>query len=188
MACRRRQAIQWLTLSLLLLLPVGLGMNEWYGMGFIVPFVLLMMEGAAASFAWAGAFVNNPDKTFTLGLLAACVLAAVLWLAAPLPAAHNFLSPRGGTQFLFTRPVVTRAAEVSRFFASLPRDVGIMAPTDLSPEVVYLTDKRVVALPFDPALLDRFIEEYRISYVVTSSEFMRRFDSPVADQIGRAHV
>ena len=179
---RRRQAIQWLALSLLLLLPVGLGMNEWYGMGFIVPFALLMMEGAAASFAWAGAFVSKPEKTFTIGLSVACVLAAVLWLAAPLPAAHNFLSPHGGTQFLFTRPVVTRAAAVSRFFASLPRDTGIMAPTDLSPEVVYLTDKRVVALPFDPALLDRFIEEYRISYVVTSSEFMRRFDSPVADQ------
>ena len=180
-ACRRR-AIQWLAISLLFLLPVGLGMNEWYGMGFIVPFALLIMEGAAACFAWAGSFVSNPDKTFTIGLSVACVLGAALWLTAPPLGPHSFLLPRGGTHFLFTRPAVTRAAAVSRFFAGTPRDVGIMAPTDLSPEVVYLTDKRVVALPFDPGLLDQFIEEYHISYLLTSNEFLRRYDSPVVDQ------
>jgi hypothetical protein len=179
---RRQRAIQWLGLSLLLLLPVALGMNEWYGMGFVVPFALLIMEGAAACFAWAGSFVSNPDKTFTLGLSAACVLAAALWLTAPPPLVHDLLQPRGGTHFLFTRPAVTRAAAVAQFFASAPRDTGIMAPTDLSPEVVYLTGKRVVALPFDPGLLDQFIEEYHISYVLTSSEFLRRYDSPIADQ------
>ena len=178
----RKRAVQWLILSLLFLLPVGMGMNEWYGMGFIVPFTLLMMEGAASCFNWLGSFVSNPDKPFTIGLSAACVLAAAFWLTAPAPGAHDFLMPRGGTHFLFTRPAVTRTAAVSRFFASAPRDVGIMAPTDLSPEVVYLTDKRVVALPFDPGLLDRFIEEYHISYVVTSNEFYRRYGSPIADQ------
>jgi asparagine N-glycosylation enzyme membrane subunit Stt3 len=179
---RRQRAIQWLSLSLLLLLPVALGMNEWYGMGFIVPFALLIMEGAAACFAWAGSFVSNPDRTFTLGLSVACVLAAALWLTALPPGAHGLLLPRGGTHFLLTRPAVTRAAAVSRFFASAPRDAGIMAPTDLSPEVVYLTDKRVVALPFDPGLLDQFIEEYHISYVLASNEFLRRYDPPIADQ------
>ena len=64
----------------------------------------------------------------------------------------------------------------------MPRDVGIMAPTDLSPEIVYLTDKRAVGLPFDPALLDRFIDEYKISYLITSNEFLRRYDSPIADE------
>ena len=111
-----------------------------------------------------------------------CVLAAALWLTAPPPGAHGFLIPRGGTHFLFTRPAVTRSAGVSRFFASAPTDVGIMAPTDLSPEVVYLTCKRVVALPFDPALLDKFIGEYHISYVLLSNEFFRRYDSPIVDQ------
>jgi hypothetical protein len=179
---RRRRAIQWLSLSLLFLLPVALGMNEWYGMGFIVPFALLIMEGAAACFAWAGSFMSNPDRAFTLGLSVACVLAAALWLTAPPPGAHGLLMPRGGTHFLFTRPAVTRAAAVSKFFASAPPDAGIMAPTDLSPEVVYLTGKRVVALPFDPRLLDQFIEEYHISYVLTSNEFLRRYDPPIADQ------
>jgi hypothetical protein len=179
---RRKRAIPWLVLSLLLLLPVGMGMNEWYGMGFIVPFTLLIMEGAAACFAWAGAFVSHPDKTFTIGLSAASLLAAVLWFVAPPPEAHNFLSPRGGAHFLFTRPAVTRAAGVAGFFAGAPRDVGIMAPVGLSPEVVYLTDKRVVALPFDPALLDRFIGEYHISYLLTSSEYLRRYNTPIADQ------
>jgi hypothetical protein len=151
-------------------------------MGFIVPFALLMMEGAAVCFARAASFVRNPDKTFRLGLSVSCVLAAVLWLAAPLPGPHGFLSPRGGTQFLFTRPAVTRSAIVSKFFASMPRDVGIMAPQGLSPEVVCLTDKRVVALPFDPALLDQLIEKYHITYLVTSSEYLVRFNSPAVDR------
>jgi hypothetical protein len=134
----------------LFLLPVGLGMNEWYGMGFIVPFSLLMMEGAAACIARAGPLVEDPEKTFTVWLSVACVIAAAVWLIAPLPGPHGFLTPTGGRHFLFTRPAVTRAASVSRFFASMPRDVGIMVPQGLSPEVAYLTDKRVVALPFDP--------------------------------------
>jgi hypothetical protein len=179
---RRWRSIQWLALSVLFLLPVGMGMNEWYGMGFVVPFVLLMMEGAAACLAWAGSSVKNPDKVFSVGLSAACVLGSAMWLTAGPPHAHQFLSPRGGTHFLFARPAVTRASAVSRFFDSVPRDAGIMAPTDLSPEVVYLTDKRVVALPFDPGLLDRFIEEYHISYVLTSNEFFQRYESPVADR------
>jgi len=57
-----------------------------------------------------------------------------------------------------------------------------MAPQGLSPEVAYLTDKRVVALPFDPGLLDRFIDEYRIGYLLTSSEHLQRYNSPVADR------
>jgi len=179
---QRARAIPWLALSLLLLLPVGLGMNEWYGMGFIVPFTLLMMEGAAACFGWAGSYLKNPDRTFSIGLSAACLFGAGLWLTAPPPGAHDFLMPRGGAHFLFARPAVTRAAAVSRFFASAPRDAGIMAPTDLSPEAAYLTGKRVVALPFDPQLLDRFIEEYRISYVLLSNESFNRYSSPVADE------
>jgi hypothetical protein len=178
----RSRALQWLALSLLFLLPVGLGMNEWYGMPFIVPFSLLMMEGAAACIAWRPSFAADSRKTLTIALSLACILAVALWLTAPAPAAHDLVSPRGGTHFLFTRPAVTRSAALSQFFAPMPRNVGIMAPTDLSPELGYLTDKRVVALPFNPALLDTFIAEYRISYLVTSNEFFRRYDSAVADQ------
>jgi hypothetical protein len=172
---RRKRALVWLGMSLLFLLPVGMGMNEWYGLGFLVPFALLMMEGAAV-------FTVRADKAIAIGLSAACILAAVLWMAAPAPEPHDLLSPRGGMHFLFTRPPVTRGAVVATYFASMPRDIGIMAPTDLSPEVVYLTDKRVVALPFDPAVLDKFIDEYNISYILTSSEFFVRYPSPVADK------
>jgi len=57
-----------------------------------------------------------------------------------------------------------------------------MGPQGLTPELVYLTDKRVVALPFDPALLDRFIREYQVSYLVASSEHLSLYNSPIADQ------
>jgi hypothetical protein len=185
---RRQRAIQWLAMSVLFLLPVGMGMYPWYSMGFMVPFTLLIMEGASSVFAWAGAYLSSLERNLTIGLSAASVLAAVLWLTAPSPADHNILFPRGGIHFLFTRPPVTRAAEVSRFFAAAPRDTGIMAPVDLTPEIVYLTDKRVVALPFDPGLLDQFIGEYHISYLLTSSEFLRGYKSTVADKYTGAQV
>jgi hypothetical protein len=180
-ADHRMRAIQWLALSLLCLLPAGLGMNEWYSMGFIVPFSLLMMEGAAACFAWLGAHWSHTDKTLTIGLPTICIVGAALWWNAP-PRDVPSYRPHGGPHLLFTRPTVTRGAIISRFFDSAPRDAGIMAPVLLSPEVVYLTDKRVVALPFDPALLDRFVEEYHITYLLTSSEFLTRYRKPIADQ------
>jgi hypothetical protein len=177
----RRHTLEWLTLTVLFLLPVGIGMNEWYGMGFVIPFSLLIMEGAAVCFAWLGSFLRDPDKTLTLGMSLACALAVVLWLVAKPAESQAFWSLQGGTRFLFARPAVTRAAEVSPFFASMPRDVGIMAPQGLSPEVVYLTDKRVIALPFFPKLLDAFIEKYRISYLLTSTEYLNRYNVPGVD-------
>jgi hypothetical protein len=176
---RRRRAIQWLILSLFFLIPAGLGMNEWYGMGFIVPFALLVMEGATVCFSLLAPYVRNIEQVAAAVLSLACAVGAALWFAAPAPEAHDLLSPRGGTHFLFARPPITHAATVAVFFAKMPRDTGIMAPQGLSPEIVYLTDKRVVALPFDPGLLDRFIEEYKISYLVTSSEHMIQYNSPI---------
>ena len=172
---RRGRALVWLALSVMFLLPVGMGMNEWYGMGFIVPFALLMMEGAAALPA-------RGEKAAAIALPAACVLAAVLWLMADPPENPNFFAPRGGAHFLFTRSPVTRGSAIAQFFDSMPPDTGIMAPTDLSPEIVYLTGKRVIAVPFDPDLLDKLIDEYHISYIVTSNEFLHKYNVPVADR------
>jgi hypothetical protein len=157
-------------------------MSEWYGMGFIVPFTLLMAEGAAALLAWADSLFRRTSRLSIPALSAACVLLIALWLSAKPASSGSLLMPRGGTHFLFARPPITRAAEVSRFFTPMPHGVGIMAPVDLVPEIVYLTDKRVVALPFDPDLLDRFIADYRISYLLVSSEFMTRYESPLRDQ------
>jgi hypothetical protein len=52
--------------------------------------------------------------------------------------------PRGGAYFLFAGQPVTRAAEVSQFFAAAPRDTGIM----LSGHAFYLqTPGKVSAGP-----------------------------------------
>jgi hypothetical protein len=147
-------------------------------MGFIVPFSLLVMEGAAACLA----LLRVPEKAATIGLSAACAAAVVAWVAGGAAASPNLLDPRGGRHFLFARPPLTRGATATRFFDSMPRDTGIMAPQGLSPEIVYLTDKRVVALPFDPELLDRFIQEYRIAYVVISNEYLQRYNNAMQDR------
>jgi hypothetical protein len=181
-APRRRAALVWLALSLLFLLPVGMGMNEWYGMAFIVPFSLLMMQGAAAGLDWAGERVKYASGKLTAALGVACALLAVLWIAAPAPGNHGLLEPRGGTEFLLARPPLTRGKTIAQFFDRMPRDTGIMASPGLGPEIVYLTDKRVVAIPFDPQLLDRFIGEYRIQYIVTSTEYWQQYSSAAANQ------
>jgi hypothetical protein len=51
------------------------------------------------------------------------------------------------------------------------------APRDVR---AYLTDKPVVALPFDPALLDRLIDERHVSYLLTSNEYRVEYKSPIA--------
>jgi hypothetical protein len=178
----RRRALQWLIISLLMLLPVGIGMNEWYGMGFLAPFALLMMDGVAACIGWSRRFIDRADSWFAAGLALASVVAVALWLGAPPPGDHSFLSPQGGTAFLFIRPELTRGSELARFFDGMPRDLGIMAPQGLSPEITYLTNKRVVALPFDPALLPQFIREYRISYLIAAGDYLTRYNNSVADR------
>ncbi len=92
-----------------------MGMNEWYGMAFVVPFALLLMAAAAACLAWLQSAGKNPEPAIILTLTAGCLVAAVAWLAAPAPEPHNFLSPRGGSQFLFSRPPPTRGVSVARF-------------------------------------------------------------------------
>jgi hypothetical protein len=185
---QRGRVLSWLAVSVLLLWPAGVGMNEWYAMPFVVPFALLLAEGAAALLVGAGRFFAGPERALVLATSAACAVAIASWLRAAPAAGHSPLKPRGGAHFLFARPEVTRAAEISRTFAGMSREVGIMAPVGLVPEVVYLTGKRVVALPFDPTLLEPFVERYRISYLLLSSEYRGREDTPKRDKYTSARV
>jgi hypothetical protein len=176
-ARRRWRSLQWLGLSLVFLLPVGMGMNEWYSMAYIVPFSLLLMEGAAVGFTR----FKLPEIAVAAALSACCFFAALAWLSAAPPAQSVLILPHGGTHFLFTRPPLVRAASLAPFFEKMPNDTGVMANQGLTEEIAYLTGKRVIAAPFDPALLDRFIDEYRISWIVLSSENLELFHSQRED-------
>jgi hypothetical protein len=184
---RRIRAIQWLILTLIFLLPVGVGMHEWYSSGFLIPFALLMMEGAGALLSGILPRIDASDEGVSRCFAVLCTVGVVLWLAAPPRDVPSF-RPHGGRHFLFSRQPITRGVITSRFFESEPRETGIMAPVNVEPEVLYLTDKRVMALPFDPSLLDRFIADYHITYLVTSTEFLKRYDNPSSDRYLSAQV
>jgi hypothetical protein len=136
------------------------------------------MDGAAACLELA----RVPEKAATIGMSAACAVAGFVWIAGGASASPGLLDPRGGTHFLFSRPPLTRAQTAAQYFGSMPRNTGVMAPVGLSPEIVYLAGKRFVALPFDPELLDRFVNEYRIAYLMTSNEYLQRYNNPTANR------
>jgi hypothetical protein len=108
------------------------------------------------------------------------------WLLSDPPALPDPFRPTGGTHFLFLREPVTRAQRFSRLLRDLPPEDGIMAPVGLTPELVYLTGKRVVALPFDPRLIDRFVREYRITRIVLSDETLAARPTWFEDQFTTA--
>lgn len=163
---RLRQTVKWLALSVLLFLPTVLGLLEWYGMGFVIPFSLLLAEGA-----------GNLQRRFPRserwiqGLGSVVCLAGILaWVEANEPGPYSVLFPSRGRHFLFTREPVTRGQHFCRLLKDLPDTEGIMAPVGLTPEIVYLTGKRVDALPFEPTLLEQWISKYHITRIVLSNE------------------
>jgi hypothetical protein len=179
---RRTRALELAALSVLLLLPASLGLNEWHGMGFVVPFSLLL--GLGATELWERA--RAPARWLQPLCAAACVPLMAGWLLSDPPALPDPFRPTGGTHFLFRREPVTRAQRFSRLLRDLPPEDGIMAPVGLTPELVYLTGKRVVALPFDPRLIDRFVREYRITRIVLSDETLAARPTWFEDQFTTA--
>lgn len=181
---RRRLALKLALLSVVLLLPASVGLNEWHGMGFVVPFSLLLSVGAGTvvervrgARGWWPAVVGGVS-----------VLLGARWVSQERPAPLDLFRPAGGSHLLFAREPVTRAARVAALLSGLPPDAGVMAPVGLTPELAYLTGRRVVALPFDPALVERFAQEYGIARIVLSDEGMRRFEDPVADRFTGAEA
>jgi hypothetical protein len=175
---RRRAALGLALLALLLLTPAAIGLMEWHGMGFVIPFAVLLSLGATTVLER----VAVPARWLAPGCAAACLLLSATWISNDRPGPSDVFHPSGGPHFLFLREPVTRAQGFSRLLQELPPGEAVMAPVGLTPELVYLTGKRVLALPFDPALIERFAREYGVTRIVLSDETMRRYASDEQDR------
>jgi len=60
--------------------------------------------------------------------------------------------------------------KTAQYLDSLPHD-GIMAQLGYPPELAYLTNKRIVALPIFPEILDHFINIYGVNYILYGQHY-----------------
>lgn len=179
---RRAHATKYAALSVALLLPASVGLNEWHGMGFVIPFALLLGEGAMQ--LWNG--LPSASRWLQPLLSVICLPLMAGWILNDRPAPFSIFQPSGGTNFLFRRQPVTRGQEFSKQLFDLPPEEGVMAPVGFTPELVYLTGKRVVALPFEPDLIERFVREYRVTRIVLTNETLGPQPNATAEKFASA--
>jgi hypothetical protein len=131
--------------------------------------------------------MRSVHRWLPLGAATLCLLLAAAWLLMKKPAVADITArPCGGVNFLFCRKPVTRGEQFCKLLADLPENEGIMAPVGLTPEIVYLTGKRVIALPFEPELIERFASEYRITRIVVYDETMQEPQDSWTDKYSSA--
>lgn len=95
-----------------------------------------------------------------------CVALAVVVFA--LAGAANYVVQN--THLIFTLRKEVEGEKTARYLEGLPGD-GVMAQVGYPPELAYLTDKRVVALPPSPEKLDDFIRRYEIEYLLYGQHY-----------------
>lgn len=165
---RDRSVLKLFALSAFFSFPVALAWPVWYGLPFLIPFSVLLGKGLGAIES------GGPrDRWLSVALMLGCLGLGLMWLIPDRQGPARWYHPVGGSHLLFQRQPVTRGQEAMRWLRDLPGDVGVMGPIGLTPEIVFLTGKRVIALPFDPARLDALIREYRISILVLTDGELR---------------
>ena len=76
--------------------------------------------------------------------------------------------------FIFKNKKIIQSAEAAKFLNQLPKD-GVMAQIGYTPELAYLTDKRVVALTIDSSNFLELIKAYKINYLVYGEAYAKPF-------------
>lgn len=164
---RDLSVVKLLALSLLFFLPILLQMPYWYGLGFALPFSVLLGKSFACiepDSVW--------DRRVASALAIGCIGVSVGWLLSTHTGPASWREPAGGAQSIFGREPVTRGQQALRWIRDRDGDLGTMAPVGLTPEVAYLTGKRVVALPFDPEQLAELTRDYDIDLLVLTDREM----------------
>jgi hypothetical protein len=183
-ASRRRSAMKWLALTLLMMFPAWIGMPEWYSMGLVLPLTLLLAEGGQGLLSLLTRGVNrlrsSPLSCGAMDLSCIGVMAllslvvAVVWVQPAKAVGHNVFLAQPGSHFLLSRAPVTRGQGFGLTLRALPEGSVLLSPVGLTPEVIYLSGKPNVALPFDPEMLDWAIEQYHVTHIVLHNDVMVR--------------
>ncbi len=163
-------------LSVLFYLPVLINMPVWYGICYLIPFSAMLGKGIVLL-----DFRPEWERRLAMMLSIICLLLALLWLHNPPP-----WKPTDHLSFLFSRQPVTRGQQSLQWLHDIQGDIGIMGPVGSTPEIAYLTGKRVVAIPFNPDELDTLISQYRIQVIVlTDRELIPSKDEPAGWSLSR---
>lgn len=166
-----KQILVLFIISIILGWPCFFDMNRWYGLGMLLPFSVLV--GKIAHYGTAK-HPRYQKILLTLTVLLSLAL-SVKWLfSAKTDMKRILFQPVAGSHFLFFREPVTRGVS-SNNFLSEDLDTGFMTPVGLVPEMVYITSRRFVAIPFDPELLDKFIDAYKIRYLLFNDTYLPKY-------------
>lgn len=156
---------RWLGIGMLLSAAVLFGVPMWtkpqarYAMMAVVPMASLV----AMNSRWFGGRWMEGRRAWW-GIALCTVLAAAAVFVA-----------RGNRHCVLDRPLLVEAEVVARLIEELPTR-GIMAQVGYSPELAYLTDRRILGLPNDPGVLDEAVLHFDISHIVVGSQFGRPWD------------
>lgn len=159
-------------------LPCLFKMHDRYGMAYLTVFPLLLGFGVDA---WL-----SKHAVLRFGWLASlsglCLVLMAVWLSAAAPAsAYSLYQPHPGRFLLFQRHAVARGMHFAQnALKPLPKD-GVMAPVGLVPPLLYYSQKRALALPFDAQMLAPYVRRYDVHYLVLSDENLRRIGQPSLD-------
>lgn len=156
----------YLMLFLIFLVPVHQKINSTrYTVPSIIFLYIIMSHGLFILMKDIGLF------RFCKGITLSLIIALLLYLPF-----YYYNNP----YFLLSKDKVVQANAAAEFLDSLPKD-GVMVQIGYTPELSYLSNKRIVALAIDPSNIFELIEMYNINYLVYGDSYYKPF-SQTADE------
>lgn len=155
--CRNNPACFFSVLLIIFTLPVVLHPEPRFLIPILLPFCYLFAEGMERISTRITRHFRPMNKLAGATAAAAIILAGV------------HLS--GARHLIFLLPKEVEAARSARYLKDLPGD-GVMAQVGYPPELIYLSGKRVLALPVVSRVLDKFIRYYDIRYLLYGQHYL----------------
>jgi hypothetical protein len=141
-------------LALILMAPIAFGRTGYRHSIYVwIPYAYLFAAGWTHLVGGRVAVSGWEGKRALGGVLVA-IGTVLFWRPVPLWA---------------VRPTV-EAGRTAAYVRTLPED-GVMVMIYYSPEIAYLSGKRVIGMPRDPAVLDRQIQQFGIRYLVCGERY-----------------